>query len=401
MAYTKTTWNTGDPITQERMNKIEQGIFDAHSTGSTNTSNIANMETTLETATSDISNAKGAIEQLQRDVSSFVSQSREGQAAWAQVSDAVQIASGTPAEGNLVYSKTLSGRFEDVEGGVRDLRIEVQDAHRSTTDTLDKRLDDIDSVTSQQNTAIGVINDKFASAKFSSRYGDYPTVEARLEAGEDRVVALQNELSQAHQSNAYDRVNDPYASIDARFEDSEGRINDIRSEIDAAHESTALNKTGNSAYNTLDERFEAIESELVGQTAMSTRLDTIESNVGGLSDNKVNKTDIANNLTTETAGKVLDATQGKILNDAKVNYTDIKDNLTSTDVDKPLSAKQGKILKDAIDAMDTAYKAADDALDGRLDTVEDDLNTASIAFINCSLISCGNSSFVIFLYVFL
>jgi len=30
MAYTKTTWNTNDPITQERMNKIEQGIEDAH-----------------------------------------------------------------------------------------------------------------------------------------------------------------------------------------------------------------------------------------------------------------------------------------------------------------------------------------------------------------------------------
>jgi len=27
--YTKTNWNTGDPITQELMNKIEQGIADA------------------------------------------------------------------------------------------------------------------------------------------------------------------------------------------------------------------------------------------------------------------------------------------------------------------------------------------------------------------------------------
>lgn len=32
MAYTKTTWNTGDPITQDRMNHIEDGIAAAQST---------------------------------------------------------------------------------------------------------------------------------------------------------------------------------------------------------------------------------------------------------------------------------------------------------------------------------------------------------------------------------
>jgi len=30
MAYTKTNWVSGDPITQERMNHIETGIEDAH-----------------------------------------------------------------------------------------------------------------------------------------------------------------------------------------------------------------------------------------------------------------------------------------------------------------------------------------------------------------------------------
>lgn len=35
--------------------------------------------------------------------------------------------------------------------------------------------------------------------------------------------------------------------------------------------------------------------------------------------NKVNTSDIANNLTTTTAGKVLDARQGKALNDAISN----------------------------------------------------------------------------------
>lgn len=40
--------------------------------------------------------------------------------------------------------------------------------------------------------------------------------------------------------------------------------------------------------------------------------------------------------------------------DDKVNTSDIKDNLTSTDTNKPLSAKQGKELKTLIDANTTA-----------------------------------------------
>jgi len=35
MAYTGTTWNSGDPITQDRMNKIEKGIEDAHNLAAT------------------------------------------------------------------------------------------------------------------------------------------------------------------------------------------------------------------------------------------------------------------------------------------------------------------------------------------------------------------------------
>ena len=42
--------------------------------------------------------------------------------------------------------------------------------------------------------------------------------------------------------------------------------------------------------------------------------------------------------------------------DDKVNVSDVKDNLTSTDTDKPLSAKQGKELKYLIDNIDTSDK---------------------------------------------
>ena len=341
MAYTKTQWNAGDPITQERMLHIEQGIADAHSANYTNASDIDSLESAVGTMVSDISTAKGDIQALQQSQADNSTYGKEGHAAWTQISGAVQIASGTPEQGNLVYSKTLNTRFSDVETLAGILQTEINDAHRGTVinDSLDKRFDDIDSNLSSFNTNFQIINDKFTTASNSSIFGNYGSVDIRLEEDEIKIRDLRTEVNDAHQSTAFERTSSPYASLDARLEDGEGRIVAIQTELSNAHESTALGKTGASAYGSIDARFEAIEEELTGVNSISSRLDTIEGNVTSLSDNKINKTDIANNLTTETAGKVLDATQGKL-------------------------------LKDTIDNMDTAYKAADTALDGRLDAID-------------------------------
>lgn len=53
-------------------------------------------------------------------------------------------------------------------------------------------------------------------------------------------------------------------------------------------------------------------TDLIESGAVSSLKQTLETTLG----NKVNTSDIANNLTTTTAGKVLDATQGKALNDS-------------------------------------------------------------------------------------
>ena len=77
---------------------------------------------------------------------------------------------------------------------------------------------------------------------------------------------------------------------------------------------------------------------------------------------KLNISDIVDNLTSTATNKPLSAKQGKSLKDLisslytkaqidslliqKLNISDIVDNLTSTDTNKPLSAKQGKTLFD-------------------------------------------------------
>ena len=341
MAYTKTQWNAGDPITLERMLHIEQGIADAHSANQTNATNIGSLESTIGTITSDVSTAKGDIQALQQSQSDNTTFGKEGHAAWTHISGAVQIASGTPEQGNLVYSKTLNTRFSDVETLAGILQTEINDAHRGNVvnDSLDKRFDDIDSNLSSFNTNFQIINDKFTTASNSSVFGNYGSVDERLEADETKINDLRTEVNDAHQSTAFKRTSSPYASLDARLEDGEGRIVAIQTELNNAHESTALGKTGINAYDSIDARFEAIEEELTGTNSISSRLDTIDGNITSLSNNKINKTDIANNLTTVNAGKVLDASQGKL-------------------------------LKDTIDNIDTAYKAADTALDRRLDTID-------------------------------
>ena len=56
-------------------------------------------------------------------------------------------------------------------------------------------------------------------------------------------------------------------------------------------------------------------TDLIESGSVYSLKQTLETDLG----NKVNTSDIANNLTTTTAGKVLDATQGKILNDNITN----------------------------------------------------------------------------------
>ena len=134
--------------------------------------------------------------------------------------------------------------------------------------------------------------------------------------------------------------------------------------------------------NSLDKK--ANVTDLTSHTSdTSIHITTSEKTKWNEVDNKVNKTDIVDNLTSTDTNKPLSANQGKILKgevdlkanvtdltshtsdtsihittsektkwnevDNKVNKTDIVDNLTSTDTNKPLSANQGKILKGEVD----------------------------------------------------
>ena len=122
---------------------------------------------------------------------------------------------------------------------------------------------------------------------------------------------------------------------------------------------------------------------------LTKRVDKNETNIDFLTQNKANKSDIIDNLTTNNSNQMLSARQGYRLNNmindinallksdnvnldtiqeivnyiennkdlidsimlTKVNISDVIDNLTTTDSTKPLSANQGVILKEFIDAL--------------------------------------------------
>ena len=93
----------------------------------------------------------------------------------------------------------------------------------------------------------------------------------------------------------------------------------------------------------------SISSGNIENTVGTDECPYASSDVGGLTElinQKVNTSDVVNNLTTTTAGKVLDARQGKELNDKKVNTSDVVNNLTTTTAGKVLDARQGKALND-------------------------------------------------------
>lgn len=373
MAYTynKTEWHSGDPITQERMNNIEEGI-----------ANAAGLQSTIQTAQSTASNAAtqantnaGAIEQLQTDVGNLTTTVQQnasfGQEAMTQIHAATD-SNETPYN-NLDERFTAIENKQASEEALRQANSDaINNAKRTgmPNDTLSDRFGKVESDISTLTNGYNSLHQDLTNAGGYNESGVSQTLMTRLNNIDGSTTPTRTlpsvitEIQEAHGTN------NTHGTLNNRF-------NTIEAELEDAHESTALGKTGNNKYNSIDARFEAIEEELVGTNAISSRIDTLAGNVDDLATHKISDTAIANNLTTDTAGKVLDARQGKALDEAKVNVLDIRDDLTHNESDKPLSAKQGKVLAERIDAIDNASTGTVAGLDTRVAALEAEVDMAS------------------------
>ena len=120
--------------------------------------------------------------------------------------------------------------------------------------------------------------------------------------------------------------------------------------------------------------------ELIDDTNVSNKTTYSSTKIKNSLDKKANSTD----LTTHTSNTNTHITTNERTKwnkvDNKIDKTDIVDNLTSTDTNKPLSANQGKILKGEVDKKLSIKQSTDDS--GKILKVGNDGN---IEFVNIDI----------------
>ena len=186
MAYTKTEWHTGDPITQNRMNHIEDGIAAAQSTAD---NAIKPTDSSYTNLVNDVSGLKGvvgendsqglrrAIIDLGTEVSQVAGDNSPGVKAWTQVVGATD----ANASRQTAYDN-LDSRFNAIERTVateQGLRIanttQITGAMRTGSDSLVQRFQDVEGSVSSVSGALNTLNTTLDIAK-----GNDASLAARL-----------------------------------------------------------------------------------------------------------------------------------------------------------------------------------------------------------------------------
>lgn len=366
MAYEKTVWAVQDPITKERMNHIEDGIADAHSGVSTVDSKIQEQVSRMAQLQTLVANNTASIGTLQSDFSTITTNSKDGHDAWTQVAGAITM------NGDIVV-QSLNDRIGAIENVNSNQETELRGG-RGTYDNIGDNITDIRNKINTMNSSITTIESKFASAS-----GTYQTVEDRFAASETNITNLKTDLSTLTEEVVTARGTNG-TTLNARFQR-------IESQLDNAKESSAKDKI----FDSVDARFEELENEVVnargGSVSIDARLDNIddlskdnslvkrmanaETNIGSLNSymveaqgnisslqaDKVNKSDVVNNATTDFEGKALDARMGKTLQD---QITILQNNASS----------EG----DRIDALEAELNMSAEEGTRRLDEVESDID---------------------------
>ena len=386
MAYTRTNWNVGDPITQEKMNKIEQGIVDASSMAESNKTDITTAKDDIGNLQTTASNLNQAVANAQSTASTALSATAAGNNAWTYVSGAMTFDQETGE-----VTKNLATRFTEDESNIASATTNIGLLHTEITsargqkvhvgnsaqaNNLKEKLDDMDTQISINKGAISSAQQDYNNAK-----GTYNNLQARLDANDTAFGALKTEVENAR---------DTYGDVDARFDADETRIGNLESDkipysdiVDNLNQ-TDTNKTlsanqGNVIKRTLGAGFDT-------EHTVATAISTAQSNAQSYSDsNKVDKTDIYNGIDYTTDDqKVLDARVGKTLAD-RIDAIDNSSTGTVAGLDERITDIETEITD--------AHRTDDDTLDGRFDAIEANITTIAneLAMVDNGAISDTNT----------
>lgn len=371
MAYSKHTWTTREPITQEKMNHIEDGIFQNDYEISQTKSTLSSVQGTVSTLDNTVSSYGAAINKAQQDATLALQGNEQGIKAWTQLQGAITT---DPTTGTITQS--LDDRLDEISSqagnaitNVGNLQTEVEQArglltfygNNNTAPFLKNKIDDIVAQVSNNRSGIGSILTDYSNAKTSPSH-TYNSLQERLNTADTNFNTLQEEVHDAYNSTTYGN----YESLDARLEADEAKISAMNS--DKLNASDIIdNLTSTSTDKALSANQGRVLKAIIGNystdNTVQNAIATAETNANNYADtNKVDKTDVANNLTTTDEGKVLDARQGKILNE-NINTVaaEVEAARTSTVIRTP-----GENEGDP--DIDTTYGS----LDARLEAIEAD-----------------------------
>lgn len=372
MAYSQQSWNIGDPITQEKMRQIEQGIYDAHVTADSSLNSVTNLNAALNELSTTVNSQAGSIRQAQIDIVNAQNATVDGTKAWQQILGLLEF-----EDDNITIRRNLATRIQDDEGHISD--------NANSIANLQTQITDARSVGDQVYDAV---NGRFKNAEsLAERIGEINRligIATSIASGTSTIVSTNNVVNRLNALDANeDLTNEPYImsvpelitelkaargknktggnnlALDARLDFIDGGGNapsrtlpDIITEINNTHRDNVTN-------DTLDKRLDDIDN--VGSNVNQTHLYRI------------------NQLETE----ISDARQGSVSLDArldgmdsttaeKVAKADIKKTLTyQTDDNSVLQARQGYLLKEAIDAIDSDLNTASTGLVARVGAAED------------------------------
>ena len=350
MAYVPYQWKTGEPITQGRMRTIEQGIADAH----TKMAEIDSLDTRLDavdggTAFNEngltLSQKVAQVDNKAGNAYSEAVQARQetelGKNAWDQVSGAITI---DPVTNEI--TKNLATRLSEDESNITSITGNfnsfytgelvpargalVHTGNGVAAQNLKQKLDDMDAQINLNKGNITTSQTDYAQAKITADGTSYNTLQLRLNAADTIVAGIKAELEEAH----------------------------------------------GSTYNDIDDRFVADETR-----------------IGNLERDKVAINDIVDNLNQTDTNKPLSANQGNVLSrtlgsgfDTNTNTVSAVISRAQTNAENNAEAYTDGLLGSGFDTTNTVAQAIADlasdttdaanALDGRLDDVEEELSDA-------------------------
>lgn len=313
--YNKTSWVPEMPITQDRMDNLETGV-------KVNRDALKSLDDTVNgtganSMNTKITNLQTAVNErpTTTTVQELVNQG-SGQGTWARTEIVAAM------EGDTYTS--LKNRFDTDEGKIAAIKAALGTKNVEGSDTPVDAYSSTNTVYNAVNTvttSANLVLDEVRSARTDSiknvTYDSLSLHLRNIDSSLDVINASIADINGAAGEN--NTITSRFAQLDA-----------LREEVAAAHRAV---EEGAPA-DTLAARFAAIEAQV----------STLISNVSSLTDNKVNVSDIINDL-------------------------------THTDTNKPLSANMGKTLKDMIGGNYSAANTVASAIAAAQNTAEANANT--------------------------